>query len=208
MKMPAQNRVNPFGEIISYPEQGKFLGNRGELKVDENRLLVGLSRWKSQSWIYCSLDKRFEPKKGDKPLLYTKLFFMDEFTALAAGHRPCGYCLPDRFEVFITAWLAKNPEYGYGKNDCKKIDRILHYERKNNDRSKQTYLGKLAYLPDGVMVTLDVASGESFLLQDRLLRKWSPTGYAEGIYIDPGTDVQVLTPKSIVNTIAAGFLRP
>lgn len=206
--MPAQNRVTPFGEIISCPENGLYLGNRGELNVDDQRQLIGLSRWERQSWIYCSLDKKFEPKEGDKPLLYTKLFFMDEFTALAAGHRPCGYCLPDRFEAFIAAWLVKNPEYGYGKYDYKKIDRILHYERKNSDRSKQTYPAKLANLPDGVMVTLDVASGESFLLQDRQLRKWSPTGYAEPIYIDPGTDVQVLTPRSIVNAINSGFLRP
>ena len=62
--MPAQNRVNPFGEIVAYPERGNFLGNRGELKV-ENNLLVGVSRWKTQSWIYCSIDEKFKPKGED-----------------------------------------------------------------------------------------------------------------------------------------------
>jgi hypothetical protein len=197
-------KVNPFGEIKKTSDYGTLMGNRGKLKVEHGEL-VGLSRWGSQSWIYCSLNKKFEPKEGEKPLLYTKLFFMDEVTALAAGHRPCGYCLPDRFEAFIAAWLVKNPEYGYGKYDYKKVDRVLHYERKNSDRSKQTYPEQLVNLPDGVMVTLDVDSGESFLLQDRQLRKWSPTGYSEPHSYDLNTMVQVLTPRSIVNAINSGF---
>jgi hypothetical protein len=198
--------VNPFGEIKNTTDRGTLIGNRGELKVEHGEL-IGPSRWKTQSWIFCSIDEKFKPK-GEDTRRYTKLFFMDEFTALAAGHRPCGYCLPERYEAFIAAWLANNPEYGYGKYDYKKIDRVFHYERKNSDRSKQTYPDKLANLPDGVMVTLDVATGESFLLQGRLLRKWSPIGYSEPLSYDLDTTVQVLTPKSIVNTIAAGFLRP
>jgi hypothetical protein len=183
------------------------MGNRGELKV-ENKQLIGLSRWKTQTWIYCSIDPKYRPKEGEKPLKYTKLFFMDEYTALAAGHRPCGYCLRNRFHEFIDAWLAGNPEYGYGNNDLKKIDKVLHEERKNSNRGKQTYPEKLVNLPDGVMVSLDVTTGESYLLQGGKLRIWAPTGYAAPIYIDPGIEVQVLTPKSIVNAIRVGLLDP
>jgi hypothetical protein len=202
--MPVQNRVDPFGEILALSERGKLLGNRGELKV-ESGVLIGLSRWKTQSWIYCLTDEKLAPKPGKKPLRYTKLFFMDEPTALAAGHRPCCSCQPERFEQFIAAWLAGNPQYGYGKNDYKKIDKKLHEERKNSQREKVTYPEKLANLKDGVMVSLDMTTGESYLVQDGKLRKWSPSGYSEPLTFDPETIVQVLTPKSVVNAINAGF---
>lgn len=202
--MPAQNRVNPFGEIVAYPERGKFLGNRGELKV-ENGLLVGVSRWKTQSWIYCLLDEKFAPKENEKPLRYTKLFFMDEPTALAAGHRPCGYCQPERFKEFVDAWLTGNPQYGYGKYDIKKIDKVLHDERKNSQREKVTYSEKPANLPDGAIVTLAISSEESYLVQNGSLHQWTPSGYMALVTTDPNSVVLVLTPKSVVNAIKAGF---
>jgi hypothetical protein len=197
--------VNPFGEIKNTTDRGMFIGNRGELKVERGEL-AGLTRWKTSSWIYCSIDPKFAPKPGDRPLKYTKLFFMDEPTALAAGHRPCGYCQVKRFEEFVTAWLAGNPEYGYTKADYLKIDRVLHGERKNVLREKVIYTDKLGNLRDGVMVTLDVATCESYLIQDGKLCKWSPTGYREAFSLDPSTPVQVLTPKSVVNAIIKGYI--
>ena len=131
---------------------------------------------------------------------------MDEPTALAAGHRPCWDCLREKYDKFIAAWLAGNPEYNFQKDIPQQIDRVIHKERKNGDRSKQTYPEKLANLPGGVMVTLDVASGESYLLQGNQLRMWTPTGYAAAIHGDPDMEVQVLTPQSVVNAIRAGFL--
>lgn len=197
--------VNPFSEIKNTRSHGLFMGNRGELKVEHGEL-IGLSRWKSQSWIYCSIDEKFKPR-GEDTRKYTKLFFMDEFTALAAGHRPCWDCLREKYDKFIAAWLAGNPDYNFQKDIPQQIDREIHKERKNSDRSKQTYPEKLINLPDGVMVTLDVDSGESYLLHGGQLRKWTPTGYAAAIQHDPKYEVQVLTPKSIVNTISAGYLR-
>ncbi|MBV5329811.1 MAG: hypothetical protein JZU65_19645 [Chlorobium sp.] len=152
--------VNPFNQIKNTRGHGLFMGNRGELKVEYGEL-VGLSRWKSQSWIYCSIDEKFKPK-GEDIRKYTKLFFMDEFTALAAGHRPCWDCLREKYDKFIAAWLTGNPEHNFREDIPKQIDREIHKERKNSDRSKQTYPEKLVNLPDGVMVTLDVDSGESF----------------------------------------------
>lgn len=203
--IPAQNRVTPYGEIVSCHEKGLLMGNRGELRVDDQRQLIGLSRWKGPSWLYCSTDKKFTPKPGDKPLKYTPLFFRDEYTALAAGHRPCGYCFPERFEAFVSAWTVGNPEYGYGKYDIKKIDNVLHGERKYSNRSKKTYPEKLANLPDGVIVTLDVASGESYLVQDKALKQWSPLGYVPIHSQNLVTEVLVLTPQSVVNAIRKGF---
>ena len=198
-------KVNPFGEINNTTDHGTLMGNRGELNVG-NGELIGLSRWKSQSWIYCSIDEKFKPK-GEDSQRYTKLFFMDEFTALAAGHRPCWDCLREKYDKFITTWLAGNPEYNFQKEIPQQIDREIHKERKNSDRSQQTYSEKLVNLPDGVMVTLDVTSGESYLLHCGQLRKWTPDGYAAAIQRDPEKEVQVLTPKSIVNAISAGYLR-
>jgi hypothetical protein len=197
-------KVNPFGEIKNTTGHGTLMGNRGELKAKHGEL-IGLSRWKTQSWIYCSIDEKFKPK-GEDTRRYTKLFFMDEFTALAAGHRPCWDCLREKYDKFIAAWLAGNPVYNFEKDIPKQIDQEIHKERKRNDHSKQTYPEKLVNLPDGVMVALDVASGESYLLQDRQLRMWTPAGYSTTIHGDPDIDVQVLTPKSIVNAIRAGFL--
>lgn len=203
--MPAQNRVNPFGEIVSSPENGLFMGNRGELRVDSHRQLIGVSRWKTQSWIYCSTDKKFAPKEGDKPLKYTKLFFMDEYTALAAGHRPCGYCLPDRFESFISAWLAGNPEYDFQKDITKQIDRVIHKERTCRMRGESAFRVSLSSLPSGVMAVLPESATDSYLWRHEMLCKWSPAGYVAPISYDKNTAVEVLTPKTVVNAILAGF---
>lgn len=123
--MPAQNRVTPFGEIVAYAERGKFLGNRGELKVEGGQL-VGVTRWKTQSWIYCATDPKFAQKPGEPPHRYTNLFFLDEPTALAAGHRPCGYCLRKRYEEFVTRWLKGNALYSFERDIPKQIDSVLH----------------------------------------------------------------------------------
>ena len=197
-------KVSPYGEIKNTTDRGTLMGNRGELKVEHGEL-VGLSRWKTQSWIYCSLDEKFKPQ-GEDTRRYIKLFFMDEFTALAAGHRPCWDCLGEKYDTFIAAWLAGNPGYNFQKNIPQQIDREIHKERKHGDRSKQTFPEKLSNLPDGVMVTLDVTSGESYLLQCGQLRMWTPTGYAAAIHGDQGMYVHVLTPKTVVNAISAGFL--
>lgn len=204
--MPAQNRVTPFGEIVSYSEKGKYLGNRGELTIDDCRQLVGSSRWKTQSWVYCSTDEKFAPKESEKPPKYTKLFFLDEYTALAAGHRPCGYCLRNSFDDFIEAWLAGNPEYNFQKDISRQIDRVIHKERTSRMRGEEAYNACLASLPSGVMVVLPESSTDCYLWQDEKLCKWSPAEYAASISYEQDAEVDVLTPKTIVNAILAGFI--
>lgn len=87
--MPRQNRVNPFGEIIATPERGTFMGNRGVLHDEEGRVR---RKWKVKRWIVCVLEFRGRKRKVMTPRRYTELFFLDEATALAAGHRPCAEC--------------------------------------------------------------------------------------------------------------------
>lgn len=198
-------KVNPFGEIENTADCGTLMGNRGVLAV-ENGELVGLSRWKSQSWIYCSIDPKFKPKEGEKPPKYTKLFFMDEYTALAAGHRPCGYCLRKSFDEFIDAWLAGNPEHDFQKDIPKQIDRMIHKERTSRMRGEETYRAGLTFLPSGVMVVLPENATDCYLWQAEKLFKWSPVGYAKPISYEQNTVVEIVTPKTVVNAIRAGFI--
>src|SRR5580658_4307221 len=97
--MPKQNRVNPFGEIIATPERGTFMGNRGVLHDDQGRIR---RKWQGKRWIVCVLEFRGRKRKMMTPSRYTELFFLDEATALAAGHRPCAECRRDRSTLFAA----------------------------------------------------------------------------------------------------------
>src|SRR5512132_1459143 len=101
--MPLQNRVTPFGDIVAIPERGLFTGNRGIIHDPATRTLLN-RRWTTKAWIVCTLDwqgRRREPMAGRS---WTELFFLDEATALAAGHRPCFYCRRAAAKAFRNAW--------------------------------------------------------------------------------------------------------
>jgi len=193
--------VNPFGKI--YPTVARnclLMGNRGNLR---KKGATDISKqWANSNWIYCVCE-------GDPiEVAYTKLFFLDEVTALAAVHRPCWSCKPDRYTKFKFAWLVGNPEYGFDlKTDIKLIDKIIDSERKNGLRHKATYPEEIKSLPDGVMVILEATSEEGYLLLNGFLRKWTPSGYTDTIAVDSNRVVHVLTPKSVVNAIKAGFFQ-
>ncbi|MGC1286245.1 MAG: hypothetical protein WA895_25305, partial [Streptosporangiaceae bacterium] len=87
---PLQNRVTPEGEIVADPARGTLMGNRGCLHRADRTL--GVTRWRSKMWICCVLRWRDVRRDVMPPGRWTALFFLDEATALAAGHRPCGYC--------------------------------------------------------------------------------------------------------------------
>src|SRR5580693_3919175 len=105
--MPRQNRVNPFGDIIATPERGTFMGNRGVLHDDQGCIQRA---WQVKRWLVCVLEFRGRQRTVMKPHSYTELFFLDEATALAAGHRPCAECRHARFIDFCMAWKAAHPE--------------------------------------------------------------------------------------------------
>lgn len=203
--MPKQNRVTPWGEIIATPSRGMLMGNRGGCFHDAMGRIT-TARWKSARWIACLLEFKGRWRAVMTPGRYTELFFLDEATALAAGHRPCAECRRPAFNRFKTAWLHGNPERGISPGDSiEAIDRLLHGERVNRRREKITWQAPIERLPNGVFIALGHSPAESFLLWDGALLRWTPGGYRDRHRMPRGSAVDVLTPLSIVRAIAAGY---
>jgi hypothetical protein len=201
--MPRQNRVTPFGAIIATPERGTYLGNRGVLHDADGRIRRA---WQGKRWIVCVLKFRGRKRRVMTPNRYTELFFLDEATALAAGHRPCAECRHARFLAFCAAWKAARP----GRGDAQRptadaIDNRLHVERVTAERSKRTFTAALDELPDGVFVTLEGAGELAYLVWGAHLFPWSPGGYGVGRLRPKRAAVRVLTPPSTVAAIRAGY---
>jgi hypothetical protein len=194
--VPLQNRVLPTGEIIVNPARGLMLGNRGCLHGQGREL--GVSHWRSKAWICCVLDWKGVRRDPMPPGRWTALFFLDEATALAAGHRPCGYCRRSDFLGFAAAWqaaqrLARRPRAG-------EMDAVLHGERVDRTRRQVTRTMDAGQLPDGVMIR---TGGDLGLLIGGRLRAWSLTGYGAAAAVSG--PVEVLTPPAIIAAIAAGY---
>jgi hypothetical protein len=208
-----QNRVKPTGEIVADPRRGLMLGNRGCLHGQGREL--GVSRWRSKLWICCVLEWKGVRRDPMPPGRWTALFFLDEATALAAGHRPCGYCRRGDYLAFATAWqaarsLAVRPH-------AVEMDAQLHAERIDRPRRQRTHIRPAADLPDGVMVRY---GADAALLVGGQPRIWSFDGYG-GHQLSParaspapalparawpaGGTCEVLTPPSIVAAIGAGY---
>ncbi len=203
--MPRQNRVTPCGEIVAYPERGLFMGNRGVL-VDQHGNLTS-RRWSTHAWIICALEFKGRRLPLAEPGHNTQLFFLDEATALAAGHRPCGECRRADFSQFKSLWLEANPSLIAGPNpSIQQIDRIIHAERVHpRTRIKITYRNNIDALANGVFIALDDARDACMVWDDALWR-WSPRGYSARISRPRGASVTVLTPRSIARTLAAGYV--
>jgi hypothetical protein len=196
--MPLQNRVTPAGEIVADPGRGLMMGNRGCLHGPGRQL--GTSRWRSKSWICCVLDWKGERRDPMPPGRWTALFFLDEATALAAGHRPCAYCRRRDFLSFAQAWRAAR--HLDRRPRAAQLDSILHGERVDRARRQVTHQMPAGELPDGVMIR---AGGDIWLLLAGRLRPWSFQGYGPPAAAVPAGTVEVLTPPSIVAVIAAGY---
>jgi len=195
--MPLQNRVTPFGEIIATPARGMFTGNRGIIHDPVTRTLLK-KRWSLKCWLICRLRYKNFHREPMARHSWTELFFLDEATALAAGHRPCFFCSRDRIEAFRTAWAEGN---GGPILAAPELDAVLHRERLQQ-RKKRIHAipGKLSRLPDGAMVA---TGDESFLILDGRPLRWSPSGYA------PVEDLPrldgMLTPPSTLAALRAGY---
>jgi hypothetical protein len=196
--MPLQNRVTPTGDIIATPHRGMFTGNRGIIHDPATKTLLK-KRWSSPAWITCVCEF-----KGWRRLVmgrrsWTELFFLDEATALAAGHRPCFFCRRDDANRFRAAW-----EKGNGVTDvrAREMDSVLHRERLDRSRKRLHPLPMpLKQLPDGAMVQ---QGEESFLVIQGRALTWSPAGYvrATGELASP----MLLTPPSTLRALSAGYL--
>lgn len=195
--MPLQNRVTPFGEIVAHPVRGMFMGNRGILH-DSGRRLHPTRRWTHKAWICCLCDFKGRRRTPMTPGRYTELFFLDEATALAAGHRPCFECRRADAKRFAAAWAQGN---GASPPPAKAIDAVLHAERLDGKARRLHPLPAASEtLPDGTMVA---AEDRAWLVSGGRLLRWSFEGYgaAAGIFPAP----KLLTPPSIVRTLAAGY---
>ena len=202
--MPRQNRVTPFGELIATAARGALMGNRGILHDEQGNLKD--RRWTHQNWVTCTLDTKGPKRSLMAPGNYTELFFLDEATALASGHRPCWECRRENFLHFREAWLSGNPDLGCDDTtSMSAIDRIIHGERVTPTRDKVTYSSLLASLPDGVIASLPERPTEPLLIWKGVLHPWQPEGYGKPIEVPLDQTVTVLTPYSIVSAIAAGY---
>ena len=196
--MPRQNRVTPFGELIATVHRGTLMGNRGCLHDAAQRIRRS---WALERWIVCALQFKGRRRTVMTPGRYTELFFLDEATALAAGHRPCAECQRERYELFRAHWAA--PRSVTGPLSAGEMDDVLHAERLDAARAKRTYVERLSRLPVGVMVADDEARAHLVLAD--ALRAWSPAGYGPRRARAPGAPMRVLTPPSIVRVLARGY---
>jgi hypothetical protein len=203
LAMTQQNRVDAWGSLHAVSARGGLMGNRGILHESSGRIF---RNWASQCWVTCLLEFGGRSSPGAfRPGHYSKLFMLDEATAFAAGHRPCGECQRRRYTEFRDAWKEANvaPTDLEGFS-LKALDRQLHEERlaRNEPKGKRTFLSPVEQLPFGTLVE---CSGTAFLIRtDKTLVRWSFDGYGDSM--DPPEDpVRVLTPASIVRTFASGF---
>lgn len=195
--MPLQNRVTPQGDIVATPQRGTFLGNRGIIHDPATRTLLN-RRWSTKAWIICVCEFRGRWREVMAQRSWTELFFFDEATALAAGHRPCFYCRRDDANAFRSAWADGN---GISTPRATEMDAVLDAERRDG-RSKRLHdlPMPLDRLPDGAMVQ---ANGDSYLIAAGRALRWSFDGYAASGW--PEGEVRLLTPPSTVRALAAGY---
>jgi hypothetical protein len=194
--MPLQNRVLPTGDIVAIPDRGLFVGNRGIIHDPATRRILK-RRWSTNAWISCVLEFRGRRRKVWQKRSWTELFFLDEATAFAAGHRPCFYCRREDAKRFRAAW-----EKGNRKRDvlAPEMDAVLHRERFASGKTLHPLPGRIEKLPDGTMVQ---AGEQSFLIMQGRTLKWSPAGYRK--VAGSVGDAKLLTPPSIVRAFAAGY---
>lgn len=195
--MPLPNRVDPFGAIWAVPDRGLFYGNRGGRFHRDDRTLAPRP-WASRQWLCCVL--AFKGRRRT-PLMsrgYTELFFLDEVTAFAAGHRPCFECRRADATRFAAAWarakgLAAPPK-------APAMDAVLHAERLDG-REKRLWRARLEDLPDGAMIA---EGGRALAVRGDTLLPWSFAGYgAAGPR--PADEADVLTPPGIVDVLRHGY---
>jgi hypothetical protein len=177
------------------------MGNRGCLHDAQQRIRRPFA---TKRWIICLLEFRGRHRSIMTSGRYTELFFLDEATALAAGHRPCAECQRSRYLLFREIWARANSDVVTGPlPSAEDIDRALHLERIDSLFRKRTYVAPVSQLPSGVMV--EDSHGLPYLVLGHGLTRWAPGGYGPSITKSGNELFKVLTPRSIVNTIALGY---
>jgi hypothetical protein len=195
--MPLQNRVTPLGELIADPGRGLVYGNRGCLHDHSGRIR---RRYNGKRWIACRLAFRgWHRHPLMQPGRFTELFFLDEATAFAAGHRPCALCRREDYRRLVAMWQRLHP----GQESADAIDAHLHTERIDPaTRAQLRHESAIHTLPDGAFVVHEGAA--HLVVGDRLLR-WTPAGYTAPVPRPTRGQAVVITPSSLVSILRAGW---
>jgi hypothetical protein len=195
--VPRRNRVDPFGELIEDPARGLVYGNRGCLHDDQGQIR---RRYNTKRWIACRLQFRgWQRERLMAPGRFTELFFLDEATAFAAGHRPCALCRREDYDRLGAIWRDLHP----GQMGADAIDAQLHRERVDpTTRLQLRRPAGLDSLPDGAFV-LD--QGAPWLVLGDGLRRWTPSGYDLRRPRPRSTAVELITPPSLVEVLRTGW---
>lgn len=196
--MPLPNRVTPFGDIVAMPQRGLLFGNRGGRIHDPATRTLGKRRWASRRWICCVTSFRGRQRRVFGPG-YTELFFLDEVTALAAGHRPCMECRRADALAFRAA-VSRALEVP-SPIACDPLDLLLHGERLDR-RTQRRHRMDADELPDGAVVV--GPQGEALALRGNSALVWSADGYAATRRRPPGV-VETLTPPVTVAALRENY---
>ena len=195
--MPLQNRVTPLGDLIADPGRGLVYGNRGCLHDERGR--IG-RRFATRRWIACRLEFRgWHRAPLMQPGRFTELFFLDEATAFAAGHRPCALCRRADYDRFGELWRDLHP----GLVGADAIDARLHLERYSAETSEQRHHhAQLDDAPDGAFVLVE---GEPHLVRGARLLRWTPSGYVSPRPRPARACAVVITPPSLLGVLQSGW---
>jgi len=177
------------------------MGNRGCLHDDQGRIR---RRFRGKRWIICLLEFHGRRHSIMTPGQYTELFFLDEATALAAGHRPCAECQRNRFSLFQATWAQANPAVSGGTLPAATtMDAVLHEERSATSAQALRFCDSIEKLPAGVFVTDDEQS--AYLVLGNGILLWTPAGYEQPPVHAIRFPARILTPASVVRMLAAGY---
>ena len=199
-RSPKQNRVDPFGQLHAVEARGMWMGNRGVLHNETGKVVA---QWRLRRWIICKLSFKNRWRPVFAPRRYSELFFLDEATAFAAGHRPCAECRRERYNEFRAAWTAAN-SVGHDFLHAEEIDDQLHDERVLPNGKKRSYESTLLDLPSGAFIE---RAGVAHLVWNGGLIPWTFAGYLAPVTkVSVNDYVRVLTPASIVATFNEGFI--
>jgi hypothetical protein len=180
--VPLQNRVTPLGDLVAHPGRGLVYGNRGCLHDANGRVR---RRYAGKRWIACRLRFRgWHRHPLLQPGRFTELFFLDEATAFAAGHRPCALCRREDYDRFLELTGARGAD---------EIDARLHEERLG------PRLEAPPNVPDGAFVLVD---DEPWLVLGDTLHRWTPAGYTDA---RPAGGGRLITPPTLVDVLRAGW---
>ena len=194
-----QNRVDPLGRFIQTSARGSWMGNRGVIHNDKQITKL----FKHKAWIICALEFKGRKRTVMTPGRWTELFFLDEATAFAAGHRPCFECRKDDAQRFKSCWIKGNPKYNFSmKTSIRQIDEIIHRDRIDSEKKKVTHPCISSDIPEGTFIWM---KDDPYVFAKGRLHRWTAFGYEDSMAVPNSPTLTMLTPHSIVNAFRAGY---